>query len=95
MSPSPDEETAPDRAITSLNAAPGLLAHGEDEAVDKADTHRADYGTHANGEDGMPGEVVAVHHAVLNEGDEPHERVNEWIDKHEAELAVDAHALTM
>jgi hypothetical protein len=32
---------------------------------------------------------------VLNEGDEPHERVNEWIDKHEAELAVDAHALTM
>ena len=37
--------------------------------------------------------MVAVHGAVLDKRDQPHEGVSEWVDEHEAELTVDAAAL--
>lgn len=39
--------------------------------------------------------MVAVHHAVLDKWDEPHERVHKRVDEHESQLAVNAHALTV
>ena len=41
----------------------------------------------------MSGIVVVVHQAVIDEGDEPDEDVDDWVHEHETELAVNTGAL--
>lgn len=41
----------------------------------------------------MRGPLVAVEHAVIYEGDQPHKYVDEGVDEHEAKLAVDSGSL--
>lgn len=76
-----------------MDAAPGFLAQGEDEAVDEAHGRDADDGRETQPVDGVVGVVVGVVHAVLGEGDDPHACVDDRVDEHEAELPLDADAL--
>ena len=73
--------------------APWALAQGKDEAIDCAHQGYADGGDEVEPEDGVAGEGVVVGEAVVYEGDEPNEDVDEGVDEHEAELAVDSDVL--
>jgi len=68
-----------------------MLAQGKNQAVDGAHQRVADGRSEAEPVDGMRGQVVAVVSAVVGEGDQPHEDVDDGVDEHEAELSADAH----
>lgn len=89
----PHPETAPQRAIARCNGAPGPLAQGKDNAIGEAHASHANRVSETQAPQRVRGEMVAVHGAVIDKGDEPHERVDERVDEHEAQLAVDAGAL--
>lgn len=85
----PEEEAAQERAIAAGNVAPGSLAPAEDADVREAHEGLAEGGEQADGKDGVLGELVAVAHAVADEGDEPEEHVDDGVDEEDAQLALD------
>lgn len=89
----PYGQRTPDRAIAGGYAAPGFLAHGEDEAIHEAHGCHADSLTHAGEIEWVIGVVIVVIHDVLDEWDEPHQNVHKWVDEHESQLAMDTSAL--
>lgn len=73
--------------------APGAFAQRENERVDNAHGRDADAACERKAVARVLGPAVVVHHAVVDEGDEPDQDVENGIHEHEAELAVDADAL--
>ena len=73
----------------ALDVAPGPLAHAEHARRDHALEDDADVGQDDQGGDRMRSAVVVVVHAVHDEGEDPHEHVDDRVDEDEAELALD------
>lgn len=89
----PAGEGAEEGAVGAGDVAPGALAQREDERVDEAHQSETDCACEHETVAGLSGIVVVVHHAVIDEGNEPDEDVDDGVHEHETELAVDAGAL--
>lgn len=80
----PKHETPKERAVATGNVTPGPLAPAENTDVREAHERLTEGRQQADGEDGVLRELVAVAHAVADEGDEPKEHVDDGVDEEDS-----------